>query len=259
MSKLDLDEGEYCYKMINDAARWDERIYDWFMESESKGIEELEIYLESNSNNNYMYIEYSYKELGKDDAWLKKQEREIGSLDAVKRELLLQWTYSSSNSVFDEEVLDEVARYADKDFKSKIYFDYGRKGKFVFHVIDTMHNMMEKNWVIGVDVSGGLGRDNTAITVIDPANNKPVMHFYNNTITTDTLRRLLTELITVYMPKAVLIPERNYAGKSLIDENLNEGIIADNLFYTVRRREAEVVVQDTKEMFHRPNKKIKKD
>src|SRR5699024_1553496 len=85
------------------------------------------------------------------------------------------------------------------------------------------------------------------------------MHFYNNTITTDTLRRLLTELITVYMPKAVLIPERNYAGKSLIDEILNEGIIADNLFYTVRRREAEVVVQDTKEMFHRPNKKIKKD
>ena len=258
-STLDLEAGKYCYQMIQNSAKWTERIYDWFIDDEEYGREELEQYLESNSNNNYIYIEYSYKQLGKDDIWLKKQEREIGSLEAVKRELLLQWTYSSSDSVFEEEVLEEVSQYADKDFYSELLFDYKNKGKYIFHIIDKMNNMYEKNWLIGVDVGGGLGRDNTAVTVIDPATNKPIMHFFNNTITNDTLRLLLTDLINNYIPKAVLVIERNYAGKALIDEILNEGKISSNLFYSNKTRSAEQVVQHNKEMFRPPNKKVKRE
>ena len=208
--------------MINNAARFQESIYDWFIESEEEGKKELNRYLESESQNNFIYIEYSYKELGKDENWLKRQEREIGSLDAVKRELLLHWTYSSSDSVFSEELLDEVSRHADNDTYSKLDFDYEAKGKYQVHIIREMSGMLEKNWIVGVDVAAGLGRDRSAITVIDPADNAPVMHFYNNNITTDTLRLLLTDLITFYIPKAVLVPERNHAGISLIDEIIRE-------------------------------------
>ena len=246
--------------MINNSARFKEQIYDWYIDDDEHGKKELERYLDSESRNNFIYIEYSYKELGKDDNWLKRQEREIGSLEAVKRELLLQWTYSSSDSVFTEEVLDEVSRYANNDFYSSIEFDYGPEGKYEIHIVKEMSNMLDKNWLVGVDVAGGMDRDRTAITVVDPADNTPAMVFYNNKIGTAALRRLITDLITTYIPNAVLIPERNHLGKGLIDEILHEGIISKNLFYKNRTREAEVVVDDDhKNMFHSPSRKIKKE
>ena len=117
MSDLDSDNGVFTYNLIQSACRWDERMYDWYWDRE--GGEEGEAYvrhhIEENSQNNFVYIEYSYKELGKDDAWFRKQIKELNNnMSLVKRELLLEWTHASVDSVFSEETLDRISKFAER-------------------------------------------------------------------------------------------------------------------------------------------------
>ena len=54
----DLPEGAYGLDMIANAAKFIEPIYDMT-------LDEIEMYLEYNSSNDFFYIEYSYLELGR--------------------------------------------------------------------------------------------------------------------------------------------------------------------------------------------------
>lgn len=230
MSTLDVPQGQFFFEQMNDAAQWTEKIYDYYINSEEEGNEKLEEYMDSNSGNSFIYIEYSYKELGKDDAWLEKQKRQIGSLEAVKREILLEWAFSNDDSLFDEEQMSELSLYANKEIYNTIDFKINGKTYYV-HMVKKMDNMHEKNWLVGIDISGGLGRDNTAFTVVDPGTLEPVMVFQNNVINGPTFRKLIKELITLYIPNAVLIPERNYAGTVMIEDMIQTDNIGEKKLF----------------------------
>ena len=249
-SSLDLEWGKFTYQLIQDAAKWDEVIYDWYFEN---GRDFVVDFVEANSGNNFMYIEYNYKQLGKNDKWLKKMIKELNNdMSLVKREILLEWTYASSESVFDEETLDKLSRYADHDYVGKIIL----QDKYIMHMIRRPSNMLKKNWVIAIDIGGGLGRDKTSVMVIDPLDNKPIMIMYNNTITVPELIEVVKELVLTYMPNAVIVPERNYSGTVFIDTMLKDKRFEKNMFYTIRTRHAEKVVQDNKDIL-RPTKSRK--
>ncbi|QDJ97782.1 hypothetical protein PALS2_157 [Staphylococcus phage PALS_2] len=249
MSTLDVPQGQFFFEQMNDAAQWTEKIYDYYINSEEEGNEKLEEYMDSNSGNSFIYIEYSYKELGKDDNWLEKQKRQIGSLEAVKREILLEWAFSNDDSLFDEEQMSELSLYANKEIYNTIDFKINGKTYYV-HMVKKMENMHEKNWLVGIDISGGLGRDNTAFTVVDPGTLEPVMVFQNNIINGPTFRKLIKELITLYIPNAVLIPERNYAGTVMIEDMIQTDNIGDNIFYSLKNRTAEKQVEVNKQVFN---------
>ncbi|QQO92465.1 terminase large subunit [Staphylococcus phage Machias] len=247
---------------MNEAAQWNEKIYDYFIDSEEEGNSKLEKYMEDNSNNEFMYIEYSYKELGKDENWLEKQKRQIGSLEAVKREILLEWAYSSDDSLFSEEQMTEISMYANKEIYNTLEFNIDGRTYYV-NMIKYMDNITEKNWLIGIDMSGGLGRDNTAFTVVDPATLEPVMTFKNNVINGPTFRKLIKELVSFYIPNAILIPERNYAGLTVIDHMISYDGLESNLFYTLKTRVAEKQVEN-KSLFNEMSRyskteKVKKE
>lgn len=253
MSTLDVPQGQFFFEQMNDAAQWTEKIYDYYINSEEEGNEKLEEYMESNSGNSFIYIEYSYKELGKDDAWLEKQKRQIGSLEAVKREILLEWAFSNDDSLFDEEQMSELSLHANREIYNTIDFRINNKTYYV-HMLKYMDNITEKNWLVGIDISGGLGRDNTAFTVMDPGTLEPVMIFQNNVITGPNFRKLLKELVDLYIPNAVLIPERNYAGKVMIDDMIETDGLEDNLFYSLQNRTAEKQVEVNKPVFNELNR-----
>ena len=229
-SNLDEDQGAYCKLLIDNAWKFDEHIYDWYWEN---GEEYIHQYINDpiHSENNFVYIEFSYKQLGKDDAWLEEQKRLMNNdMNNVKRELLLQWTLGSNTTPFSEEQLDKLTdNLITEPFGSISLLD----DRYHVTVLKQLKNSFNKNYIIGVDVAGGLGRDSSAITIIDPSSQEPMAVFKNNRIAVTELADLLVELITTYIPNAVLIPERNNAGITLI-QMLEKTEIDKNLYYSVK-------------------------
>lgn len=225
----------FAKNIMDSAAKWDEKVLDGWLSADD-GEAFIHEWVTNNSMNDYVHIQYSYKQLGKDESWLKAQTRSLnGDVEAVKREILLQWTTSANNSPFSEETIDEIQTFVkDKDDY------YGRIGllnnTYYADLIEYPSNMMNKNYIMGVDVSAGLNRDSSAITVIDPLSMKPVMIFNNNNITVPDLGRIITELVNNYFKSAIVQIERNNAGITLI-QSLMETPIINNMYYINRSNE----------------------
>lgn len=218
-SDLDSENGIFTYNLIQSACRWDEKMYDWYFNAGGgdEGEAYIRNYVEENSHNNFIYIEYSYKELGKDEKWLAKQIKELNNdMSLVKRELLLEWTHTSVDSVFSEETLDRIARYAEQknvnDYK-KIYF---HNNKYTMYVIEDLGNMVAMPWLVSVDIGGGLSQDRTVLTVIDPFTRRVKALLFSNVMPVNELEEVIIEMKSLYFPKMILAPETNYNGSYLI-------------------------------------------
>lgn len=104
-ANLDTTPGAYCKKMIDKAAVWNIELFDLTEE-------ELHNYIKANSENNFIFVQYTYIELGRDEEWLKETIRDCqGDLAKVKREILLEWPKSMESSVFNEEQLDKIYQF----------------------------------------------------------------------------------------------------------------------------------------------------
>lgn len=210
------------------SCKFNEKFYDWDYDNDDTDYVFNYVHDPNHSANNFVYIEFSYKQLGETEAWLDNQIRAMqGDMALVKRELLLQWTLASNTSPFDEEQLSNIEQYIIKEPYGTIEL---LNNEYSITILRHPKNIRNKNYVIGVDVSGGLGNDASAITVIDPKDQSIVMVFKNNFISVTKLSELLIELVTTYIPNAVVIPERNSMGIALINL-LDESVISDNLYY----------------------------
>ena len=65
-------------------------------------------YVKNNGGNGIVYIEYSYKQIGLTDEWLRDMYNKIANPLVVKREILLQRLRGSSDSPFDLTKLVEL-------------------------------------------------------------------------------------------------------------------------------------------------------
>jgi hypothetical protein len=202
-NNLDVPEGLFCKREIIDkAASFDESMYDW-------DLDRIYKYIQSNSDNDFIHIKFSYKELGRSEEWFKKQCRALfNDMMLIKREILLEWTLSSDNSPFNEEQLEEI-KNSIKEPIGKLFI------RDVYKVVFYEDLNKDMNYLIGNDVGAGLSQDNSAITIVHPITLKVVGEFRNSTIDTAELSLFLMELISQYMPNSVLIIERNSYGRSL--------------------------------------------
>ena len=219
-NNLDVPEGKFCYDMIQKAAKFNFSFYDW-------SDDQLHDYLEKNSGNNYVFIEYHHTDLGKDDKWLKAQIRALeGDMAKVKREILIEWTYASNMSIFTEEQLDEMSKYVKHENLQTIYINY-----YKIDVLEPFNNLMYKNWALSCDIGGGLGKDYSAFSLIDPKSYKMVMNFKNNMIPVLEYAKLVINFVKTYVPNAIIIPERNNSGTVFI-EAIQKSEVARNMYYT---------------------------
>lgn len=177
-----------------------------------------------NSENNIVYIEYQYQQLGKDEAWFNKVCAVLNN-DKLKiqREIFLRRMHGNSQSPYDPEDLDAIQDkkgtikeeiYINRIFKLDIYEPLN-KGRIYF---------------VGVDVSNGYGLDNSAITVWDPYTLKTVAEFKSPHIGVKDLIKLIYVLIKKYLPKSILIVERNANGEAVLD-HLRDTDIRMNIYY----------------------------
>ncbi len=243
-SNLDLPEGIACKNMIDNAATFDEAMYDW-------NNDKIKKYLDTNSTNDFIHIQFSWKQLGRTEEWYKQQCRALNNdLLKIKREIDIKWTLAAGTSPFAEEQLEEIDKHI-KDPVGTVFLNNVYKFNIFEDNMDT-----EKPWLIGVDVAGGLARDDTAITVANPVTYEVVATFRNNTIDSVELEKLLCMVIRLWLPNAVLIIERNSYGLTVLDHLIKTPDIVDRIYWELREVQAEQKTMNGKVVHSKVKTKI---
>lgn len=220
---LTTDEGVAAFKLKESATEFSEKWYDFT-------YQELKDKLDCNMNSDFVYIRYTYQQLGKDEQWFKETCRLMQmEWSDIRREILLEWAEASDNCPFSKDDL-EIIRSLVKDPIQKIPVLGGRYEVNLYESADLTHYPP----IMGVDVSGGYNRDSSAITIIDSKTTRVIADFNCNYISVIDLARVIYELVTRYMPNAVVNIERNGGyGASVLQYLINTDI-KRNLFFEIK-------------------------
>jgi hypothetical protein len=221
---LTEDMGKYAFVMKENATKFSEQWYD---------MNDYDVYelISKNTSSDFIHIKFTYKQLGAGEAYLQKMITEMGKeWEAIRREVLLEWAETSSNSPFTRDELNAVSN-AVRDPIGQMrlckYYDLN-----VYSPLNTRETIP----IIGVDVSGGYSRDSSAITVIDSETTKVIADLKCNYIKPDELAACVVELVTKYAPRAIVNVERNGGFGAAVIALLMKSPIKNNLYYEYKER-----------------------
>ena len=218
---LTTDEGMEAFTMKDTATPFSERWYD---------LSKEQIYdiIGSNTNSSFVYIKYTYQQLGKSEEWFKRICIDMRKdWDAIRREVLLEWSNSTSNSPFRAEDLDTVKGLLRQPINTVLLLN-----KYELKIYERIN--MKYPPIIGVDVSGGYQRDSSAITVVDSYSTRVTAELNSNFISTPELANVIYMIVSKWMPNAVVNIERNGGFGSSVIARLLQTSIRKNLFYTIK-------------------------
>lgn len=134
-----------------------------------------------------------------------------------------QMLHGSSESPYDAEDLEII-----NENKGRIVEELFINRVFKLDVYSPLDRT--KCYFIGVDVANGYGSDNTAVTVFDPYELKPVAEFKSPNIGVKNLIEFLYVLVRKHLPRSILIVERNANGEAVLD-HLRATDISMNLYW----------------------------
>jgi hypothetical protein len=227
---LATTHGKYAYDLKERAGKFTENLYDF-------DADDVHTWMDKNSSNKMIYISYSFLQLGKTMEWFEDQCKQLNhNWMKIRRELLLQWNKASDNSPFLPEDIDELvsmSRLPIETLRINKYYDV-----WLYKKLDPM-----KKYLVGADVSKGVGRDSTAVAIVDSDTLEIVGLFLNNTIRSKEFKRFLTTLILDHIPNSVLIIENNFTGDAII-EDLKYTALKHHLYYDFVTRLAENKLKD---------------
>lgn len=223
---LATEEGEYCFQAMGNATKFNEGWYDLT-------YDEIMDIINTNERSTFVYIEYSYQQLGYSEVWFRDLCRNMElDWDAIRREVLLEWSPSVENSPFRKEDLDTIRNLLRAPIGSFMVFN--KYAIMVYERMDPKHVPL-----VGVDVSGGYQRDSSAITIVDSWTTRVTAEFNCNWIPTLDLAAVILELVSKYMPNAVVNIERNGGFGSTVIAKLLTTPIKRNLFFTIKDKVVE--------------------
>lgn len=253
---LDTREGKESYPIIKSMIPWTEKIYDMtdveIAEYKSAFMEEYHSSEEDHTREviDVFYLEYQYYQVRKTWSWVMEQYKLSGDKMAIRREILLQRLRGSNNSPIDPEDIEYLIsnmRKSDRDilingkwryclYEHGAGFQYGRPK-------DLDENIP---YLVGIDPAGGGGGDNFAVEIVNPYNLQIAAEFKSPYISGPQAVRMIVSLVQTYIPKAVLIPEKNSMGIYLI-QMLLETPIRDNLYWSESARQLEELTEESVE------------
>ena len=111
--------------------------------------------------------------------------------------------YQSLFTITQEE-LDTIKNFTHEPIRE---IRFGRFGQYVFNIYEDLD--LSYPPIIGVDVAGATFNDSSAITVIDSKTTRVCANLNCNFIPADDLADVIYELVTKYMPSAIVVIERN--------------------------------------------------
>ncbi|WP_300944046.1 hypothetical protein [uncultured Duncaniella sp.] len=226
---LATPHGAYAYKMMENAIPFTEKMYGY------KRDKLFDIIHNTPDKTDFVFIQFSYLQLGEDEDWYLKRAKKMANPLKARREYLLEWINTNGNSPFDPDDLDLIGDMAKQkelgvqEFKINKYYN--------LRVYSEYHG--KKPVIISVDVSGSLGRDSSAVVVVNPESLMPMAVFRSNMIPSNHLKKLLVTLVTKRYPHCILTIENNSVGKPLLEE-LEETSIARCLYKERKKRQVQI-------------------
>ena len=207
----DMDDkwGNFAYKMVCDALRFTEALYDVEDRAHLMDI------LRTNSKNNIVYMEYDHKQLGKSDEWFEEVTRGKDP-KVIEKDYRNKWIHGSDNSLFDKVMLDRITG-SSKEPVTTTWMESLVINWYV-HPDEIMKNAELRNrpYIIGCDTSDNVGRDFTSVVMLDPYSLKPVATIRANCTNFMFIARCIVKLL-IDFPRSIIIPERNKNGAVLVD------------------------------------------
>ena len=99
---LQEEAGKYAWDMKESATPFTELWYDM-------NYYELMNYINANTRSSFIYIKYTYQQLGRSEQWFSEICRDMQSKwPDIRREVLLEWSTGVENSPFTQEQLEVV-------------------------------------------------------------------------------------------------------------------------------------------------------
>lgn len=239
---LTTEEGVNAYNTRNAATPFHEEYYDYTPQQ----LEELRT---SNTSSSFFHIRYTYQQLGATDEYLKEMVIDLEKdWDAIRREVLLEWAVTNSNSPFTKQDLDIVKGLVRAP---KQQLRLGNPGSPYFLNIYGEANLRVDPPIIGVDVSGGYEQDSSAITIIDSRTTKVIATFNCNFISIENLAKVIYEIVVKYMPNAIINIERNGGFGASLLQKLIPTKLKRNLYFEIKDK----VIEERNDGFHTVKRK----
>ena len=206
----DTKEGRYALSIFESALPFSEAYYDL---PDRAGLLQI---VSASTDAKMLYLEFSYKQLGKSEQWFKEAAaRGNSSQDDINRDLLNIWQSSTDKAIIPQHVLAKM-----RDSRREPAFVDLKDGFVVRWYVDRAivenHEFTTRPMIMGMDTSENVGRDFTTIAIIDPRDMKLMATCRCNESNTMQVARHIVTLLLRY-PKLVFIPERNNTGTAIID------------------------------------------
>lgn len=211
----DTRAGAFALSIFENACPFAETMYDL------KDRAALMAIVENNSTNHMLYLEFSYRQLGKTDAWFEDAARRSNaSQDDINRDLLNIWQSSTDKSVIPKDLLNKI-----RQSKRDPYFSQLEDGFVIRWYIprDAVENgnFTRMSSILGTDTSENIGRDFTTFTCISPIDGSVIFTCRCNDSNVMLIERFVANMLIRY-PKMVWIPERQSTAAGIIDHILEE-------------------------------------
>lgn len=186
-------------------ALFTERMYDM-------NPEEVHNYIKKSSRNQMVYIEFNYKQIGKDEKWFQDMCAFVNyDPIKIKRELLLYRVNGNTNSPFDPDDLEVINTYRTNPIEEHMIHN----GDFLLRIYSPIEK--ETPYILGVDVCTGVNEDSTAIVILDPYLDAPIGIVKTPLMDEPDLAEVIAELLSRFFPKAMVAIERNHTGSGVIN------------------------------------------
>jgi hypothetical protein len=205
---IDSEKGMYAFMMKNQCLRFTEKLYD------CKNKEELYRLLHDNSENKMLYLEYSFQQLGKDQAWFEARKVNKDA-KTIAKDFLNIWQYGSQNTVLTKEILDKLVKSEREPDHIQVVKSIMIRWYVPKEVMERK-DFLSRPFIIGSDSSDNIGSDYTSIVIIDPSTLAVVGVARTNQINLLQTCECLIELMRM-LPNSIVIPERNKNGSVMID------------------------------------------
>ncbi len=211
----DTRMGRYALDIFSKAMPFTEALYDL------KNREELVKVITASADTPMLYLEFSYRQLGRTDEWFKQvTSRTVISQDDINRDYLNIWQASTDKDLISPELAAKIRGSRREPCFTDLSDGFAVRWYQPKNIVES-DAYKQRPLVMGMDTSENIGRDYTTFVIIDPKDMAvQAVSRCNESNVMQVARHVVTLLLK--FPKLVWVPERNHTGSALIDFALEE-------------------------------------
>lgn len=230
--KRDEPSGKLFWEMLQNSYFWDESLFDCLNQ---KHLTEV-VRAGCSKNLTMINATFSYRQLGYDDNWFREvAANSRGTQDTISRDFLNRWTTGTASSPLSTELNTALRNSVRQPDYNQIF-----KNNFTLRWFipkdKIASRMASTKFIMGMDTSSGVGKDNTTIYIMDSRTLETVATAAINEINLVKLCEWVADIMVTY-ENIILIPERKSSGDTLVDSLLiSLPALGINPFYRIYNR-----------------------